>query len=133
MLAYFTIKHRNVAESEVSLLLSYKQFSIRKKGLWLVIDWPPISLTKKYNSRSPLYCIFCKKQCGMPSPSYALPLTSYTCSFITHLVVAARKRSDQWCVSLTPNNTATIGRMTCHCFLCKPWLIVEYCSKRLFQ
>ena len=28
-----------------------------------------------------------------------------------------RKRSHQWCVSLTPNNTKTIGRMTCHCFL----------------
>ena len=25
--------------------------------------------------------------------------------------------SGQWCVSLTPNNTKTIGRMTCHCFL----------------
>ena len=23
----------------------------------------------------------------------------------------------QWCVSLTPNNTKTIERMTCHCFL----------------
>ena len=30
---------------------------------------------------------------------------------------AARKRSRRWCVSLTPNNTKTIGRMTCHCFL----------------
>ena len=29
---------------------------------------------------------------------------------------AARKRSHQWCVSLTPNNTKTMGRMTCHCF-----------------
>ena len=32
-------------------------------------------------------------------------------------VAAARKRSHQWCVSLTPSNTKTIGRMTCHCFL----------------
>jgi len=32
-------------------------------------------------------------------------------------VAAARKRSHQWCVSLTPNNTKTIGRMTCHYFL----------------
>ena len=32
-------------------------------------------------------------------------------------VAAARKRSHQWCVSLTPNNTKTIGRMTCNCFL----------------
>ena len=32
-------------------------------------------------------------------------------------VVAARKRSHQWCLTLTPNNTETIGRMTCHCFL----------------
>ena len=31
-------------------------------------------------------------------------------------VAAARKRSHQWCVSLTPNNTKTMGRMTCHCF-----------------
>ena len=30
-------------------------------------------------------------------------------------VVAAGKRSHQWCVSLTPNNTKTIGRMTCPC------------------
>ena len=36
----------------------------------------------------------------------------------THLhVAAARKRSHQWCVSLTPNNTNTVGRMTRHCFL----------------
>ena len=32
-------------------------------------------------------------------------------------VAAARKRSHRWWVSLTPNNTKTIGRMTCHCFL----------------
>ena len=32
-------------------------------------------------------------------------------------VAAAWKRSHQWCISLTPNNTKTIGRMTCHCFL----------------
>ena len=32
-------------------------------------------------------------------------------------VAAAQKRSHQWCVSLTPNNTKTIGRMICHCFL----------------
>ena len=32
-------------------------------------------------------------------------------------VAAAWKRSHQWCVSLTPNNTKTIERMTCHCFL----------------
>ena len=31
-------------------------------------------------------------------------------------VAAARKSSHQWCVSLTPNNTKTMGRMTCHCF-----------------
>ena len=32
-------------------------------------------------------------------------------------IAATWKRSHQWCVSLTPNNTKTIGRMTCHCFL----------------
>ena len=32
-------------------------------------------------------------------------------------VAAARKRSHKWCVSLTPNNTETIWRTTCHCFL----------------
>ena len=32
-------------------------------------------------------------------------------------VAAAQKRSHQWCISLTPNNTKTIGRMICHCFL----------------
>ena len=32
-------------------------------------------------------------------------------------VAAAGKRSHQWRVSLTPNNTKTIGRMTCHFFL----------------
>ena len=31
----------------------------------------------------------------------------------TFLVAAARRRSHQWCVSLTPSNTKTIGRMTC--------------------
>ena len=25
-------------------------------------------------------------------------------------------KSHQWCVSLTPDNTKTMGRMTCHCF-----------------
>ena len=36
----------------------------------------------------------------------------------THLhVAAAREISHQWCVSLTPNNSKTIGSMTCHCFL----------------
>ena len=39
--------------------------------------------------------------------------TSYTESH----VAAAGKRSHQWRVSLTPNNTKTIGRMTCHFFL----------------
>ena len=32
-------------------------------------------------------------------------------------VAAARKRSHQWCLTLTPDSTETIGRMTCHCFL----------------
>ena len=27
------------------------------------------------------------------------------------------KRSHKWCLTLTPNNTQTIERMTCHCFL----------------
>ena len=36
----------------------------------------------------------------------------------THLhVAAARKRSHQWCISLTPNNSKTVVRMTRHCFL----------------
>ena len=32
-------------------------------------------------------------------------------------VAAARKRRHRWWVSLAPNNTKTIKRMTCHCFL----------------
>ena len=32
-------------------------------------------------------------------------------------VAAALKRSYQWCLNLTPNNTETIERITCHCFL----------------
>ena len=32
-------------------------------------------------------------------------------------VAAARKRSHQRCLTMTPNNTETIERMTCHCFL----------------
>jgi len=32
-------------------------------------------------------------------------------------VAADRKRCHQWCLTLTPNNTETIERMTCHCFL----------------
>ena len=35
----------------------------------------------------------------------------------TGILAAARKRSYQWCVSLTPNNTKTIGRMTGHHYL----------------
>jgi len=31
--------------------------------------------------------------------------------------VAAARKSHQWCPTLTPNNTKTIERMTCHCFL----------------
>ena len=36
--------------------------------------------------------------------------------FLGH-VAAAWKRSQQWCLTLTPNKTETIERMTCHCFL----------------
>ena len=32
-------------------------------------------------------------------------------------VAAARKRSYQWCPTLSSNNTETIERMTCYCFL----------------
>ena len=32
-------------------------------------------------------------------------------------IAAARRRGRQWSVSLTPNNSATIERMTYHCFL----------------
>ena len=32
-------------------------------------------------------------------------------------VAAPWMRSHQWCLTLTPNNTKTIKRMTCHCFL----------------
>ena len=32
-------------------------------------------------------------------------------------VAVGRKRRHRWWVSLAPNNTKTIGRMTCHCFL----------------
>ena len=32
-------------------------------------------------------------------------------------VAAARKRSHQRCLTMTSNNTETIERMTCHCFL----------------
>ena len=32
-------------------------------------------------------------------------------------VAAARKRSHQWCLTLTPNNNETIERMTFRCFL----------------
>ena len=31
--------------------------------------------------------------------------------------VAATRKSHRWCLTLTPNNTKTIERMTCHCFL----------------
>ena len=30
---------------------------------------------------------------------------------------SCRKRSHQWCLTLAPNNTKTIERMICHCFL----------------
>ena len=42
-----------------------------------------------------------------------VPTTVYHCCH----VAVARKRSHQWCLTLTPNNTRTIARMTCHCFL----------------
>ena len=35
----------------------------------------------------------------------------------TEHAAAAWQRSHQWCISLTPNNTKTIGWMTCPCFL----------------
>ena len=38
-------------------------------------------------------------------------------TLLTGYVAAARKRSHQRCLTLTPSNTETIERMTCHCFL----------------
>ena len=37
--------------------------------------------------------------------------------FVNGHLAAARKRSHQWCLTLTPKNTKTIGRMACYCFL----------------
>ena len=45
------------------------------------------------------------------------PMTSTLLSHFLGHVAAACKRSHQWCLALTPNNTETIERMTCHCFL----------------
>ena len=42
---------------------------------------------------------------------------NFYASYTEGHVAADQKRSHQWRVSLTPNNTKTIGRMTCHCFL----------------
>ena len=58
--------------------------------------------------------------------SISLFVLSHLCEYCLHYyrahakkghIAATWKRSHQWCVSLTPNNTKTIGRMTCHCFL----------------
>ena len=38
-------------------------------------------------------------------------------SNVGHVAAAPRKRSHQWCPTLTPKNTKTIERITCHCFL----------------
>ena len=47
-----------------------------------------------------------------------IPVTGLKCSYgkISGDVAADPKRSHQWCATLTPNNTKTMGRMTCHCF-----------------
>ena len=69
----------------------YHQFSLQKRlGL---ISWAPI-LSGIRSARS------------TKSPSVILVHVS-----------AAHRRSHQWCASLTPNNTKTIRRMTCHCLL----------------
>lgn len=49
--------------------------------------------------------------------------------FVGHVhVAAAWKRSHQWCISLTPNNTKTVGRMTCLCFL-RPIRSTSYATR----
>ena len=52
----------------------------------------------------------------IPYPPPPTPFPTMPLVLIGH-VAAVQKRSHQWCVSLTPSNTKTLGRMTCHCFL----------------
>ena len=40
-----------------------------------------------------------------------------TIQWIWESCSSCSKRSHQWCLTLTPSNTETIERMTCHCFL----------------
>ena len=51
--------------------------------------------------------------------------------FVGH-VAATRKRSYQWCLTLTPNNTETIERMTCHVFCDKSGETLRAALTQLF-
>ena len=65
-------------------------------------------------------CDFCCFELFQPTGPSCLEFVKKEIAFVFvgHVhVAAARKRSHQWCISLTPNNTKTIGRMTCLCFL----------------
>ena len=80
--------------------------NIRELGLRKRLHWRPVIL-----GRTP--------QWKMDVNVFNLPLQSLlACSRIQYSeerghVAASRKRCHQWCLTLTPNNTETIERMTC--------------------
>ena len=41
----------------------------------------------------------------------------FTLLYWGHVAAVHKRNKSQWCLTLTPNNTETIERMTSHCFL----------------
>ena len=78
--------------------------------------WWTIRIRKR---QEPLFFVF---SFPFPSSSMHLPFPLSPASLQNKEArveghVAATRKSHRWCLTLTPNNTKTIERMTCHCFL----------------
>ena len=73
------------------------------------------SVTEENQRTFPLFC----STRSPPPPPAKWPKPQYNKVSMCDVdcVAAARRRSHQWCLTLTPNSTETIERMTCHCFL----------------
>ena len=78
-----------------------KRKKIWKESQWLFI-WVKFKVQILTHSNNKFTFLFKKRFYGKTLPKD---------------VAAPGKRSQQWCLTLTPNNTKTIERMTCPCFL----------------
>ena len=78
--------------------------------------WWTIRIRKR---QEPLFFVFSfpfpSSSMHLPFPLSPASLQNKEASVEGH--VAATQKSHRWCLTLTPNNTKTIERMTCYCFL----------------